>query len=95
MKKTLISLSLATALLVPAQGVLAETKELARGNQSDVAYDVLIARPAAWFYFASGVIQYVPAAAVTWISGQDTTHLSEELVNKRYRYAAERPLGRF
>jgi hypothetical protein len=64
MKKTLISLALATSLLVPAQGVLAETKELARGNQSDVAYDVLIARPAAWFYFASGVVQYVPAVAV-------------------------------
>ncbi len=95
MKKTLIYLALATALLVPAQGVLAETKELARGNQSDVAYDVLIARPAAWFYFASGVIQYVPAAAVTWISGQDTAYLSEELVNKRFRYAAERALGQF
>ena len=95
MKKTLISLALATALLVPAQGVLAETKELARGNQGDVAYDVLIVRPAAWFYFSSGVVQYVPSAAVTWISGQDTAYLSEELVNKRYRYAAERPLGQF
>ncbi len=95
MKKTLISLALATALLVPAQGVLAETKDLARGNQGDVMYDVLIARPAAWFYFASGVVQYVPSAAVTWISGKDITHLGEELVNKRYRYAIERPLGQF
>ncbi len=95
MKKTLISLALATALLVPAQGVLAETKDLARGNQGDVMYDVLIARPAAWFYFASGVVQYVPSAAVTWISGKDITHLGEELVNKRYRYAFERPLGQF
>ncbi len=95
MKKTLISLALATALLVPAQGVLAETKDLARGNQGDVMYDVLIARPAAWFYFASGVVQYVPSAVVTWISGKDTTHLGEELVNKRYRYAIERPLGQF
>lgn len=79
----IVSLALFAALLIPAQGVLAETKELVRAKQNDVMYDAFIARPAAWFYLMAGIVQYVPAATVTWIAGKDTTQLDGEPVNKR------------
>ena len=102
MKKMIVSLALFAALLVPAQGALAKTKKLARAkqaetkelirpsHQNDVVYDALIARPAAWFHLMVGIVQYVPAATVSWIAGKDTTRLDEELVNNRYHYATKR-----
>lgn len=91
MKKMIVSLALFAALLIPAQGVLAETKELVRAKQNDVMYDAFIARPAAWLYLMAGIVQYVPAATVTWIAGKDTTQLDGEPVNKRYYHATKKP----
>lgn len=96
MKKMLLSLLVAAALVsAPSVSAAAEPGAGSPGTTADMAYDVLIVRPAAWFYLATGATMFVPAAAVTFIAGKDTRVLTEELVNKRYRYAAERPLGRF
>lgn len=95
MKKTISALILAAALTGSASASFADSHGSSPGKAEDVAYDVLIARPAAWAYFAAGLTVYVPAAVVTQITGKETASLQEELVNKRYRYAAERPWGRF
>ncbi|MBI3129071.1 MAG: hypothetical protein HYZ11_15805 [Candidatus Tectomicrobia bacterium] len=95
MKKMLLSLLVAVSLVSAPSLSAAQPGDASPAKAEDVAYDALIARPAAWFYLATGVTMYVPAAVVTFIAGRDTRLLTEELVNKRYRYAAERPWGRF
>ncbi|MBI2179003.1 MAG: hypothetical protein HYY66_12165 [Candidatus Tectomicrobia bacterium] len=95
MRKMVLSLLVAAALVSAASLTAADPGGASPGKAEDVAYDVLIVRPASWFYLATGFTMYVPAAVVTRIAGKDTDALQEELVSKRYRYAAERPWGRF
>lgn len=73
-----------------------ETGVFDRNRKSvEIAWDVLIVRPASYIAMAAAAIIYVPAALITLGGRNDIEPVQDALLKEPYYYAVKRPLGQF
>ncbi len=95
-KKRALVLGLAAVLIASPMAANADSQTLA-GEADDLAmvWDLLVVRPVAIAAMAAGAILYVPAALLTDAGNNDIKPVEDALLKAPYRFAIERPLGRF
>ena len=94
MKKLLVSLAILAMVLATAPPALAE-EGFDPPKGAMIVIDLIIVRPVAYLALFGGAVLYIPSAFVNALGGNEDTELKESLINRPYRFAVERPLGKF